>query len=49
MKKTVLNGDLYYFSVAYSNTAVDDILDIHNHSQSFNEKEWHSIIKCLGL
>ena len=49
MKKTGLNGDVYYFSVGYSNTAVDDILDIHNHSQSFNQKEWHSIIKCLRL
>ena len=45
MKETELNGYVYGFSVDYSDIAVDDILDI----QLFDEKEQHSIIKCLGL
>ena len=31
MKRTGLNGYVYDFSVDYTNTAVDDILDIHNY------------------
>ena len=45
MKQTGLNGYIYDFSVDYGDTAVDDI----RHSQIFNEKLLHSIIKCLGL
>ena len=46
MKKTESNRYVYDFCVDYDAIAVDDIL---RHSQLFNEKEWHSIIKCLGL
>ena len=31
MKSTGLNGYVYDFIVDYSNTAVDDFLDIHNY------------------
>ena len=31
MKKTGLNGYIYYFSVDYDATDVDDILDIHRY------------------
>ena len=31
MKKTGLKGYVYDFSVDYSDTTVDDILDIHNY------------------
>ena len=37
MKKTGLNGYAYDFSIAYSNTVVDDILDIHNHLVNKND------------
>ena len=43
MKKTGLNGCVYDFSVYYVAITAD------GHSQLSNEKEWHSIIKCLGL
>ena len=46
MKKTESNRYVYDFGVDYDAIAVDDIL---RHSQLFNEKEWHSITKCLGL
>ena len=45
MKETGLNEYVYGFSVDYSDTAVDYILDI----ELFDEKEWPSIIKCLSL
>ena len=45
-EKTGLNRYVYDFSMDYSNAAVDDIIW---YSQLFNEKEWHSIIKCLGF
>ena len=31
IKKTVLYGSVYYFSVEYDNIDVDDILDIHKY------------------
>ena len=37
MKKTELNGYFYDFSVDYSDTAVDDILDIHNYLTKKND------------
>ena len=37
MKKTGLNGYAYDFSIAYSNTVVDDILDFHNHLVNKND------------
>ena len=37
MKKTGFNGYVYDFSVDYSNTAVDDILEIHNYSMKMND------------
>ena len=37
MKKTALNGYVYDFSVNYSNTAVDNILDIHNYLMKKND------------
>ena len=37
MKKPGLNGYVYDFSVGYSNTAVDDILDIHNYFMKKND------------
>ena len=37
MKKTELNGYFYDFSVDYSDTAVDDILDIHNYLMKKND------------
>ena len=37
MKKTGFNGYVYVFSVDYSHTAVDDILDIHNYSMKTND------------
>ena len=36
MKKTGLNGYVYYFSVDYDAIAVDDILDIHNYLMKKN-------------
>ena len=36
MKKTGLNGYVYDFSVAYSDTAVDDMRDIHNYLMKKN-------------
>ena len=45
MEKTWLIGFVYDFSADDDAIAVNDILDI----QLLNEKEWHSIIKCLGL
>ena len=36
MKKTGLNGYVYYFSVDYGATAVADILDIHNYLMKKN-------------
>ena len=43
MKKTGLNGYVYDFSVDYVAITAD------GHLKLSNEKEWHSIIKCLGL
>ena len=40
-----LVGCVYDFSVDYSDTAVDGILDIHN----YLIKKIDSIIKCLGF
>ena len=37
MKKTVLNGYVYDFSVDYSNTVFDDILNIHNYLMKKND------------
>ena len=37
MKKTGLNGYVYDFSVDYSDTAVDDILDVHNYLMKKNQ------------
>ena len=37
MKKTGLNGYVYDFTVDYSNTAVYDILDIHNYLMKKND------------
>ena len=37
MKKAGLNGYVYDFSVDYSDTAVDDILDIHNYLMKKND------------
>ena len=37
MKMTGLNRYVYDFSVAYSNTTVDDILDIHNYLVKKND------------
>ena len=34
--KPGLNGYVCYFSVDYSNTAVDDVLDIHNYVMKKN-------------
>ena len=45
MKKTGSKGYVSDFSVDYDAIAVDDF----RHSQLYNEKEWHSIIKCSGL
>ena len=36
LKKTRLNGYVYEFSVDYSDTTVDDILDIHNYLMKKN-------------
>ena len=36
MKKTGLNGYVYDFSVDYSDTAVDDMLNIHNYLMKRN-------------
>ena len=37
MKKIGLNRYVYDFSVDYSDTAVDDILDIHNYLMKKND------------
>ena len=37
MKKTVLNGYVYDFSIDYSNTVFDDILNIHNYLMKKND------------
>ena len=37
MKKTVLNGYVYDFSIDYSNTVFDDILNIHNYVMKKND------------
>ena len=37
MKKAGLNGYVYDFTVDYSNTAVYDILDIHNYLMKKND------------
>ena len=37
MKKTGLNGYVHDFSFDYSDTAVDDILDIHNYLMKKND------------
>ena len=37
MKKARLNGYVYDFTVDYSNTAVYDILDIHNYLMKKND------------
>ena len=37
MKKTGLKGYVYDISVDYSNTAVDDVLKIHNYLMKKNE------------
>ena len=37
MKKTGLNKYVYDFSVDYSNTAVNDIFDIHNYLLEKND------------
>ena len=37
MKKTGLNGYISDFSVDYSDTAVDDILDIHHYLMKKND------------
>ena len=37
MIKTGLNGYVYDFSVDYSDTAVDDILDVHNYLMKKNQ------------
>ena len=44
MKKTGLKGYIFYFSVDYNATAVDDILDIHKYLIKKRES-----IKCLDL
>ena len=44
MKKTGLNGYVYYFSVDYDTIAVDDILGIHEYLMKKN-----NIKKCLDL
>ena len=44
MKKTGLNGYIYYFSVDYDTIAVDDILGIHEYLMKKN-----NIKKCLDL
>ena len=36
MKNTGLNGYVYDFSVDYSDTAIDDILGIHNYLMKKN-------------
>ena len=38
MKKTGLNGYIFYFSVDFNATAVDNILDIHKYLMKKNEK-----------
>ena len=37
MKKTGLNGYVYYFHGDYDAIAVDDILDIHNYLMKKND------------
>ena len=37
MKKSRLNRYAYHLSADYSNTAVDDILDIHNYLMKKND------------
>ena len=37
MKKTGLNGYVFYFSVDYDAIAVDDMLDIHNYLMKKND------------
>ena len=37
MKKIGLNEQVYSFSVGYSDTAVEDILDIHNYLMKQND------------
>ena len=37
MIKTEMNGYVYDFSVDYSDTAVDNILEIHNYLMEKNE------------
>ena len=37
MKKSRFNGYVYDFSVDYSDTTVDDILDIHNYLMKKND------------
>ena len=39
MKKTGLNRYVYHFGVDYSDTAVDDILDIHNYLMEKNDRK----------
>ena len=45
MNKTGFYGSVYDFNVHYDYCSCWCC----RHSQLFNEKEWHNIIKCLGL
>ena len=45
MKKTGLKGYVYDFSVDYSDTTVDDILDIHNYLIKNNDVVPGTIIR----
>ena len=40
MKKTGLNGYVYDFSVDYSDTAVGDVLEIHNYLVKKSDIVW---------
>ena len=46
MKKTGLNGYVHEFSFDYSDTAVDDILDIHNYLMKKNDIIQQSVWIC---
>ena len=43
MKKAGLNGYVNEFSVDYSDTDVDDVLDIHNYLMKNNGTMWYNI------
>ena len=46
MKKAGFNVYVYDFSVDYDATDVDDII---RHSQTFDEKKWHSLSKDVWI